>query len=239
MIKKRIKAVLFDLGNTLIEFGPNQLAYQFKKLDQELKSMFGHCDEDLIKTIRNRQITAPYSNGYKENNLQSLFKELIRGIYQLDPSEDHIETLIRIHYDSFIHSVELPNGVLSLLNKLGRKYRLGLISNYPCARSITDSLANIGILSIFETVVISANVGYVKPHVKPFKIIVSEMDLKPSECVYIGDNWLADIQGSKRIGMYAIHTNQYAPYKIFKPTAGDHESDARITHINELEDLLL
>jgi len=135
--------------------------------------------------------------------------------------------------------VELPENVLPLLMKLSKRYRLSLISNYPCSRSIQDSLQKIGLSGVFEAVVISADVGYVKPDARPFEALLSELELAPSQCICIGDNWLADVQGGKRAGMYTIFSQQYTPYERFQRAAGDYDSDARITHLDDLEALLL
>jgi len=64
------------------------------------------------------------------------------------------------------------------------------------------------------------------------------LGVAPEECVYVGDNWLADIQGAKRIGMKAIHITQHAPYEQFHPEDSDHEPDARIEHLSELPGML-
>lgn len=235
----KIKALCFDLGNTLIEFGPRQVTYQYATLVNTLTELFGYCDASRLKVIRDRQTVAPFSNSYKENDPRSLCEELIRGIYDIVPEQRQVDRLIRTRYESFIRVVELPDGVMALLNKLRRRYRLGLLSNYPCSQSVRDSLAKIRLSEMFEVVVISGDIGYVKPHAKPFESMLSQLDLSPSECVYIGDNWLADVQGAKRMGMYSILTTQYVPYESFEPSEKDHSPDARIDHLNELEKLLL
>ena len=86
---------------------------------------------------------------------------------------------------------------------------------------------------------ISADIGYVKPDARPFEALLSQLELAPSQCIYIGDNWLADVQGSKRAGMYSIFSRQYTPYERFDRTAGDDDPDARISHLDDLEALLL
>ena len=43
------KAVCFDLGNTLIEFGPRQIAMQYERLTAKLVEMFGSCDGEKLK----------------------------------------------------------------------------------------------------------------------------------------------------------------------------------------------
>ena len=233
-----LKAVVFDYGNTLIEFGPRQVARQYAVLAKTLSRMFGTCDTEHLKTIRDRQIVAPFDNGYRENNLRTVCGELIREIYDLAPSESQIDELMQTRYDSFLHAIELPDDVLPLLRKLRRRYRLALLSNYPSRQFLLDSLSKIGLSDAFETVVISGDIGYVKPHPKPFQTLLKQLDLPPAQCVYVGDNWLADVQGSKRMGMPAILTTQYEPYEQFTPADGDRQPDARIKHINELEELL-
>ena len=234
-----IQAVCFDLGNTLISFGPDQLKLQFDSLAETLAGLFGSCDRENLKQVRTEQIIAPYSNGYIENTFEEISQELITKLYNIKPSSEQIETVMQCRYDSFIKSVTLAEGVKSLLEKLKHKYRLALLSNYPCSRSIRDSLKNIGIFGLFETVLISGDLGLVKPHEKVFSSLLDTLSLPGEACVYIGDNWLADIQGSKRAGMQAILTNQYVPYETFEEQEGDFQPDARISHLQELEAVLL
>ena len=237
--KNKIKAVLFDYGNTLIEFGPDQIKSQYKSLENELIGIFGHCDCDKLKEVRDRQAVAPFSNGFIENNLMDLSKELIHELYNIIPEKHHIDALIISRYQSFINDVLLPENVLPLLVKLKQKYRIGIVSNYPCGRSIRDSLIDNGLFDILETVVVSGDVGYIKPHPKPFETALDLLDLRPDQCVYIGDNLLADVQGSKRMGMYSILTEQYKPYVPFDISGGDLMPDLKIKKIEELEELLL
>ena len=57
--------------------------------------------------------------------------------------------------------------------------------------------------------------------------------------VIVGDSWLADIEGAKRIGMQAILLTQYAPYEQPNQSVGDYQPDASISCLAELETLLL
>ena len=236
---EEIKALCFDYCNTLVEFGSKQIAYQYSALENTLSNLFGSCDRERLKEIRDRQALAPFSNGFRENDLRENCAELIGQLYGLVPEDNHVDKLVRARYETFMEAVELPEDVLPLLTKLSRRYSLSLISNYPCSRSIRDSLQKIGLLGIFEAVVISADVGYIKPDARPFQALISQLQLAPSQCVCIGDNWLADVQGGKRAGMYTIYSKQYVPYERFNPSTGDYDPDARIAHLDELERLLL
>jgi putative hydrolase of the HAD superfamily len=129
--------------------------------------------------------------------------------------------------------------VLELLGKLQTRYRLALLSNYPCGRSIRDGLAKLGLAEFFACIVVSGEVGFVKPHPRPYELMLEGLGLNADQCVYVGDNWLADVQGAKGVGMRAVLTTQHVPYERFEPKEGDHQPEARIGNLAELEGLFL
>ena len=233
-----MKAVVFDYGNTLIEFGPRQVAEQHAALRNELAEIFGECDTERLKTVRYKQMCAPFSRGYTEKTLESLCAEVVLELYGTEPEPDVVRRLVETRYAAFIHSVTLPEGVTESLLSLRKRFRLGFLSNYPCGRSILDSLDRIGLAPMFETALVSGDIGYVKPHPRPFESVLESMNLPAGDCVYVGDNWLADIQGAKGVGMKAVLTTQYESYAGIVPQPGDHEPDARIGHLCELESVL-
>jgi len=233
-----IKAVVFDYGNTLIEFGPRQVAEQHAALRNALTGIFGECDTDRLKAVRDKQMIAPYMRGYTENKLEDLCAELVVEMYGTEPEEHLVRRLVETRYTSFLESITLPDGVMETLAGLREHFRLGFLSNYPCGRSILDSLDRIGLAPMFETALVSGDIGYAKPHPRPFQAVLEKMDLPAEECVYVGDNWLADIQGAKGVGMKAVLTTQYEAYADIAPQPGDHQPDASIDHLNELESVL-
>ncbi|MEO1834433.1 MAG: HAD family hydrolase [Akkermansiaceae bacterium] len=233
------KALCFDLGNTLIEFGPRQIAHQYELLKGALEEMLGPCDGAALKAVRDRQIVAPYSNGYRENDLRECGAELIREIYEVEPEDHQVDALVEARYQAFMDGVEVTGEVLELLRKLQTRYRLALLSNYPCGRSIRDGLAKLGLAEFFACIVVSGEVGFVKPHPRPYELMLEGLGLNADQCVYVGDNWLADVQGAKGVGMRAVLTTQHVPYERFEPKEGDRQPEARIGNLAELEGLFL
>ena len=233
------KALCFDLGNTLIEFGPRQIAHQYELLKGALEEMLGPCDGAALKAVRDRQIVAPYSNGYRENDLRECGAELIREIYEVEPEDHQVDALVEARYQAFMDGVEVTGEVLELLGKLQTRYRLALLSNYPCGRSIRDGIAKLGLAEFFACIVVSGEVGFVKPHPRPYELMLEGLGLNADQCVYVGDNWLADVQGAKGVGMRAVLTTQHVPYERFEPKEGDHQPEARIGNLAELEGLFL
>ena len=227
-------ALIFDFGNTIVEFGPKQFQFQNDELLRVLEQNFGSCDRAKLKEIRDRQIVRPFSNGYRENHLPEICAEIIRELYELTPSEEHVELLVQTRYRTYLDGLFLTDEVASTLEELHQHYRLALLSNYPVGDLVRQGIDQLGIGHLFDAMVVSADVGYVKPHALPFERVLEELHEVPERTVYIGDNWLADVQGAKRKGMSAIHTSQFMPYERFKPKPGDYEPDERIQHLQEL-----
>ena len=234
-----IKAVIFDYGNTLVEFGSTQVAVLNSSLLSQLRDWYGDCDEKTFTDIRKSQIIAPYdTKEFIENDREGICVELIERLYGKTPGNDRVRQMLEIKHSTFVEVLTLPDFVIPLLERLRRNYKLAFISNYPCRESVVESLKKTKILDFFESVIVSGEMGIVKPHPRIFQKCLMDLELSPEECVYVGDNWLADIQGAKLMGMRAIHTTQYVSYEKFEPFDGDLQPDAVITHLNQLTEIL-
>lgn len=97
---------------------------------------------------------------------------------------------------------EVPE-VLEALRAAG--VRLGLISNIwlsgPIVREHLDML---GLLRPFEAVVLSSEVGLIKPHPVLFRVALERMGVEPGQAWYVGDNPHADVAGAKGVGLGAV-----------------------------------
>ena len=58
-----------------------------------------------------------------------------------------------------------------------------------------------------ELIFISEKIGYRKPEIKTFQFVEQKLQLLPSECLIIGDDWLNDIEGGRNAGWHTNHTN--------------------------------
>lgn len=233
-----IQAIGFDYGNTLIEFGPRQMEHQFTRLADALADRFGSCDIERLQAARKKQVMAPYGNGFRENDVREIAADLVRQVYGREAGADDIAALVDVRYQSFIDAVSIDPGDRELLRQLGERYPLALVSNFPCPRSIRDSLDQLRIDDLFSVVVVSGEVGWVKPDRRPFDAMLAGLDRPAESCLFVGDNWLADIQGAKQSGMRTVWTRQYTPYETIVPQPGDVGPDAEIVALDELAGIL-
>ncbi len=233
-----LTTIIFDYGNTLIPFGPEQFRRERRALEATLVDLFGHCDMAKVKAIRDRQIVAPYQNGWRENDMRDITREMLRELYGTEATPSEIDAVLETRYRVFMETAALADGTMETLVALRGRKRLALLSNYPSSRAIRDSLEALGIAGFFEAIVVSGEIGFVKPHPLPFETILRDLRESAENAVYIGDNWLADVQGARRAGMQSILTTEFQPYESFPERPGDLQPQARISRLSEIVPLL-
>jgi len=234
----RVENLLFDYGSTLVEFSSRQIEQCEETLASALIRLIGPLDRQRLRQIREADRLAPYHDGYRENNLPEITTNLVRALYGLDLKPELLDELLRIRFEAFVNSIVAPQGVADLLHDLGRRYRIGLVSNYPNGSAIRESLRRVGLADCFNAVVVSGDVGRIKPHPLPFQVALEQLGAAPTTTLHIGDNWLADVQGAKRLGIQVVQSLQYETPEAFQPQPGDDLPDATIDHLSELRTLL-
>lgn len=232
-----VSTILFDYGNTLIAFGPDQQAAQSEAMTRVLADAGFSVDEEKLTSVRISQIMRPYHCGGVENVFVDVCREIVELVTD-DTDGTLTQQLMQARQQAFRESVQVAPCVSELLNRLKQKYRLGFLSNYPCSTSIVTSLQQLGLHDLFDAVIVSGDVGFAKPHPRAYAALLDAMCIQPETAVYVGDNWLADVQGAKRAGLRAVWLREHVPYERFDPQPGDVEADAEIASLLELEQVL-
>jgi putative hydrolase of the HAD superfamily len=84
----------------------------------------------------------------------------------------------------------------------GRGLRLGVISNWD--KRLPVLLDALGIASLFEAVVTSAEVGFEKPSPAIFTRALEAVSLGAAEVVHVGDSYEADVIGAFDVGIFPV-----------------------------------
>jgi HAD superfamily hydrolase (TIGR01549 family) len=237
-----IDVVCFDYGNTLIPFGPAQSRALAESLHADLERLFGPADAAQLEALCVEARLAPFigaSPSLREHRHEALLASIVETLYGAPGGAAQLDQLRIARYEHFCALIEVEQHVHETLGKLKARYRLGFLSNYPDAQAIRGSLQAHRLDSYFDHVVISGEVGYVKPHPVTFAQLLAPFGVPSRRVVYVGDNWLADVQGAKRVGMHAIQMRRWEGIEAWPENEGDHAPDAIIHHLGELEALLL
>lgn len=205
-----IKAVLFDVGGVLHTAVPDPA--MMRKFYQDVLDILESNGTPLrVNAEELAAILPPRAKEYKkysedtESELPGV--EILSRYYlkdfnltkeQLEPVAEKICYL----YDSARNRLVPRPGLLDTINKLhGMGMRMGIISNIISTTLVPEKLIEYGIAGYMETVVMSSTSGIRKPNAKIFLIATDAMQLKPAECIYVGDTISRDVIGSRNAGM--------------------------------------
>lgn len=114
--------------------------------------------------------------------------------------EDDVLASLKVARENFV--VRRAHGVDQLLSALrARGVRTALCSNWETPIEPYLELAG---LDEFDAIVTSRQVGARKPHRRIFTEVVRRLDVAPSEAVFVGDTWSADVMGALRAGLRPV-----------------------------------
>jgi putative hydrolase of the HAD superfamily len=216
----KIKAVIFDLDNTLIDFWKMKnvaceaaLRAMIKK---GLKAPFKSSHKKLMETYLRTGLDSDtaFSEFLKEQAGQVDTRMLAAGI------NAYLKTKSK-----FLKPY--PN-VASTLKKLKQRgLKLVIVTDAPRLKG-HQRLDSIGVDSYFDHVVGFEDTGEHKPSKLPFRAAVQKLGLKPEEILMVGDSIHRDIAPAKKIGM----TSALAKYGRIEKEKG--KADFELNDIAEI-----
>jgi putative hydrolase of the HAD superfamily len=112
--------------------------------------------------------------------------------------------------------------VLRQLRECGVK--IGLVSNaHFLPELMRGDIARLGIADLVDEAVFSAEIGVRKPHPAIFDKVLTALDVRPADAIFVGDRLHDDIGGAQTIGMRGILTRQFRREEVDgQPIRPDH-----------------
>jgi putative hydrolase of the HAD superfamily len=81
-------------------------------------------------------------------------------------------------------------------------HAIALLSND--SPSLADKISALGIGDLFNPLIISANIGVMKPDPQAYKAVLEHLKCLPGDAIFI-DDMLTNIEGARILGIHAIH----------------------------------
>ncbi|TCH63179.1 HAD family hydrolase [Acinetobacter sp. ANC 4862] len=199
-----IRAVLFDLDNTLTHRDQSILAYS-QHLARTYQYHLLHAEISQIQLI----IRRIDNGGYPKKELLTHPSIAASVAYALQQeltwkNLPDLEELSQFWFQQFgLSAVAMPgaNHLLSDLKQQG--YKLAVVSNGGHATRLTI-LQGLGFSHYFDEIVSSELVGMSKPNPEIFLHTSRQLAVESQHCLFIGDHPVNDIQGATQAGMNAL-----------------------------------
>ena len=224
-----IKAVLFDMGNTLVDSRTTGETFRkillekghdvpqekmrdaFKKYsaepapDQEVGDRAGISTEDFY---------------VKYNN------DILKHLALVDPDPD-LGKYIFDRWFQVLHIFLLPNAESTISRLKERGIKVGIVTN-GFRDEVEEVFAGLAIRpEDFDLVVGCNTTGFAKPNPAPFKFAMEKLGFRPEEIIFVGDSHTNDYLGSQNVGMFPL---LYLPKR--EPPADD------VRYIRDLAEIL-
>src|SRR5512135_1536923 len=217
-----IKAVIFDLDNTLVDF----MRMKRQAVSAAISSMI-----DAGLGLTRDEAQARISAIYKERGIefQSVFDQLLYDVFQKVDYKILSAGIIAYRRAREAALVPYPHVSLTLFALLKRGIKLAVVSDAP-AREAWLRLCSLNFHHLFDCVVTFGDTGERKPHPAPFRRALDLLGVSPQETLMVGDWPERDMVGAAMVGMTTV-------FARYGDTFGTVSSNARY-ELNDIAELL-
>jgi len=203
---KNIDAIFLDVGNTLrilLKEEPHRAAAR-----KEIALLVGTSqdpDEFVAELDRRYKV---YRKWAFEQMVEASEKELwTKWLLPDRPAEQIASLSAPLTYQfrqSMGRRVVAEGGIETVIELYNRGYVMGLISNVITEREIPEWMEADGITKYFKSVVLSSVFGKRKPDPAIYLEAAKRAEVPVERCVYVGDNFARDVEGTRNSGFGMI-----------------------------------
>lgn len=152
---------------------------------------------------------------------------------------DWVPAMVRVYRDHRPR-IEMYPQTRELLERLGRGYRLGLITD-GYLKVQERKVAALGLADVFKAPVFSDALGrdHWKPSPRPYLLALSKLGVSAARSVYVGDNPAKDFRGARGVGMASVRVRRPdGLHYCVEPTSIEDRADWEITTLAKLPNIL-
>ncbi len=217
-----IKAVIFDLDNTLVDF----MAMKRQAITAAINSMI-----DAGLKLTREEVQQRIDAIYKERGIefQNVFDQLLYDVFRKVDYKILSAGIIAYRRAREAALVPYAHVNMTLIHLVKRGIKLAVISDAP-GREAWLRLCYLNFHHVFDHVVTFDDTGVRKPSPVPFRKALDLLNVQPREAIMVGDWAERDIIGAAQVGMITV-------FARYGDTFGTVESNAQYD-INDVSELL-
>ncbi len=188
-----IRAIIFDLDNTLTDFMKMKRA----AIDAAVDGML-----DAGLTLPREEVSAQIYQVYDREGIeyQQVFDIFLKEVLGRIDYKILSSAIVAYRRARESYLVLYPHVNITLLELLKRGLRLAVVSDAPRLQAWMR-LAHLQLHHLFETVVAFEDTGERKPSPKPFQRAIEILAITPQEAIMIGDWPERDVVGAAKVGI--------------------------------------
>jgi len=220
-----IKAIVFDLDNTLVDF----MRMKNNAVEAAVKAMIDAGLNQSQEAIKNK-----IDEIYNERGIeyQQVFDQLLNHF--LGKIDYKVLSAGIVAYRT-AREAELntyPKVIPTLISLIKMGIKLGVVSDAP-SKEAWLRLSYIGLHHMFDAVVTYDESRERKPSPVPFNMVLQMLDMEPEYSLMVGDWAERDVVGAKGIGMKTAFAKYGDTFNTLV-----HNADYEINDISELIEIV-
>ena len=209
-----VRALLFDVNGTLIDIETDERMEEAYRAIAHFLTYQGialHRGEvrDLYFQIMKEQFAASNEN-YPEFDVVAVWREFLRRNATEYSRSLKPEKLLQMP----LFLAEMQRGISrkrlvpfpqtrEILAALKTRYRLAVVSDAQSVYGLPE-LRAVGLAEYFAPIIISGDYGYRKPDRRLFQAALTELNVRPEQAIFVGNDRFRDVQGARQLGMKTI-----------------------------------
>ncbi len=263
---RRISAVTFDFGDTLVPVSAPAFRAVVREAAGDVVHRMRLGDRETFLAAwaeeRDRQMREDVLEDNREMDMGRRFARLIarsRGMPAPPPhvrwddaavdavaSPEEVAWALDAYRDRWVAGIPVPEGVERILAAVATDRRVGILSNWPHTATIEAFVDHAGWGPYLTAVVVSADVGAIKPDPAIFRAAERALGMANApvgSILHVGDDPRADVAGARRAGWRAVwlHSGNHGsplPGAGRAPEPDAPPPDAEIDRLEEIVDVL-
>jgi putative hydrolase of the HAD superfamily len=241
---RRFSAVFFDAANTLLHPKPpvgelyarTARKYGVNVEAAEVQAQFRRSWEVLQVKAEGDPVRYGIGEADGRRWWHALVAETFRPLGMPHPFDVFFDELYNLFADPDVWRV-YPE-VFEVLQVLkARGLTMGVLSNWDIR--LGPLLEGLSLLPYFDHVVLSAVVGWEKPHRRIFEAAIELAGVPAHEILHVGDNYQQDVIGAQQAGIYAVWLDRRGAQQVDCPVISSlHELVTIIDGAHDVPSLL-
>jgi FMN phosphatase YigB (HAD superfamily) len=261
-----IRAVTFDFGDTLVPVSAPAFRAVVREAAGDVVARMRLGDREAFLRAwteeRDRQMREDVGQDGREMDMGRRFARLIarsRGMPAPPPDvrwddaavdgvvgRDEVAWALAAYRDRWVAGIPVPPGVDRVLAAVAATRAVGILSNWPHADTIRAFVDHAGWRPFLGAVVVSADVGAIKPDRAIFRAAERALGMEgapPGSLMHVGDDPRADVAGARAAGWRAVwlhsaNAGSPLPGAGRDPEPGAPAADLEIDGLGELVAIL-
>lgn len=207
MAPSKITHLLLDFFGTIVNYSPSRTTQDYSRSYALLHQLGATLTYDEFLVLGDETFGAYDARSAKdlsEFSMREPSTEILEQAIGRAPTAEETAAFVATYLRDWDSAVVYPDGMAVLLRDLADRYRLAVVSNTHSPTLVHDHLQALGVSDLFETVVLSIEIGHRKPHPAIYQAALDRLGIEAKAALFVGDTYAADYEGPRELGIRAL-----------------------------------